>query len=93
ARKIDGPSGFFLATDVGDAAHFAARRGEGTVLDISLSKGAVEQLSDAGAKFGDIARGKRFDPAGSELVIPPEAFDLFNRLRDAGEIVIRPGTP
>src|SRR5215470_16596430 len=39
ARKIDGPPGFFLATEVDDAIFFALRRAPGGVLEVpTLSK-------------------------------------------------------
>jgi hypothetical protein len=47
-RKIDGPPGLFLATDVNEAAFFAVRRMPGTVVQVIFSPDAVRQLQAAG---------------------------------------------
>src|SRR5712691_1560272 len=90
ARKIDGPPGFFLATEVDDAIFFALRRAPGGVLEYRLSANAVEQLQVAGAVYRPIPPGKAIRFLGNEFHIPPEAFALLNQLRAAGEIVIVP---
>lgn len=89
--KLDGPAGFFLAAEMADAEFFAARRGRGTVLVFLVSSGAVAQLLAAGADQRRIPRGPR-SPffRGEEFYVPPHAFDLFNRLRGAGEITVVP---
>lgn len=90
ARKIDGPPGFFLATEVDDAIFFALRRAPGGVLEYRLSAHAIEQLRVAGAVYRPIPPGKVIRFLGNELHIPPGAFALLNQLRAAGEIVIAP---
>ena len=92
ARKIDGPPGFFLATEVDDAIFFALRRAPGGVLEYRLSSNAVEQLRVAGAVCRPIPPGKAIRFLGNEFYIPLEAFDLFNQLRAAGEIAIVPAS-
>lgn len=92
ARKIDGPPGFFLATDVDDAIFFALRRAPGGVLEYRLSSHAVEQLRVAGAVYRPIPPGKAIRFLGNEFYIPLEAVDLFNRLGAVGEIVIVPAS-
>ena len=91
AAKIDGPPGFFLATVESDADYFAARRSRGGVLRYNLSATAVARLTAAGAVPRPIPMTG--DPpyfAGDEFYVPPSAFDLFNRLRASGEIVVVP---
>jgi len=92
ARKIDGPPGFFLAAEESDAEHFAARRGRGgAVLRFELSPSAAQQLMGAGAVRRPIPTGPRSPAfAGDELHVPPGAYDLFDRLRRAGEIKVVP---
>jgi len=90
AHKIDGPPGFFLATEVDDAIFFALRRAPGGVLAYHLSLHAVEQLQAAGMLRRQIPPGKTIRFIGDEIVIPPEAFTVFNGLREAGEIFVTP---
>ena len=92
ARKIDGPPGFFLATEVDDAIFFALRRAPGGVLEYRLSANAVEQLRVAGAVYRPIPPGRAIRFLGNEFYIPLEAFDLLNRLRAVDEIVIVPAS-
>jgi len=89
-RKIDGPPGFFLATEVDDAVFFALRRAPGGVVEFHLSLQAVETLQDAGATRRRIPPGKTIRFLGDEVVIPPEAFGVFNTLRETGEISVAP---
>lgn len=93
AFKIDGPPGFFLATELPDAQFFALRQGRGApaVVGLELSPAAVEALLAGGAVRRRIPRGPnspRF--LGEELAIPIELFDTFDALRRAGEIVTAP---
>lgn len=90
AKKIDGPPGFFLATEVADAEFFALRRVPGGILEFILSPKAVEQLKSFGAVRRPIPPGKTARFIGDEFVIPTEAFECFNQLREAGEIVVKP---
>ena len=90
-RKIDGPAGFFLATDPEDATFFAARRSPGTVLQYDISPGGLTTLRAAGAYDQAIPSGPKSPKfAGRELVVPPQAFPAFNSLRSAGEIRVTP---
>jgi hypothetical protein len=88
--KVDGPAGFFLATDPDAAEFFALRRGTGAVLQYRLTADAFSQLTKAGATLGPIAPGKSSRIPGEEFVIPPSAFGLFNSLRSAGAITVTP---
>ncbi|ATB41221.1 RHS repeat-associated core domain-containing protein [Cystobacter fuscus] len=90
AKKLDGPAGFYL-TDSYDAAayYYAARRSPGGVLEYTLSTEATKSLTAAGAKFGQTPLGNMHD-LGNEFFIPIQAFELFNELRQAGQIVVRP---
>lgn len=91
SRKIDGPEGFFLATHVEDAEFFAMRRGRGTVLEFHFSDRAVKELNAAGVIRQAIPGGPKSPRFfGDGLIIHPERFDLFNRLRGAGHITILP---
>jgi hypothetical protein len=90
ARKIDGPPGFFLATDVDDAVFFALRRAPGGVVAFRLSFQAVETLQAVGATRRRIPPGKTIQFLGDEVVIPPAAFGVFNMLRETGEIAVAP---
>ena len=92
AREIDGPPGFFLATEVDDAIFFALRRAPGGVLEYRLSANAVEQLRVAGAVYRPIPPGRAIRFLGNEFYIPPGACALLNQLRAAGEIVIAPAS-
>ena len=86
ALKIDGPPGFFLANEWDDAAFFAVRRGQGTVIEVLVSASAIAQLLTAGAVRQPIPVGLVVTFAGDEVLVPPHLFDLFNRLRATGEI-------
>ena len=91
ALKIDGPPGFFLATDLADAEFFALRqlRGPGAVLLFDISATALSSLSARGAVRRPVPRGPRSPRfGGDELHVPPDAFELFNDLCRSGEIVI-----
>jgi hypothetical protein len=91
ARKIDGPPGFFLATVLDDAIFFALRRQPGAVLQIDLSAVAVRQLHSHGLIQQPIPQGPRSSYfLGDELIVPTAVFDLFDRLRHSGEIVVSP---
>jgi hypothetical protein len=90
ARKIDGPPGFFLATEVDDAVFFALRRAPGGVVAFRLSFQAVETLQVVGAIRRRIPPGQTIQFLGDEVVIPPEAFGVFNVLRETGEITVAP---
>jgi hypothetical protein len=92
AAKIDGPPGFFLATELPDAQFFALRqpRGPAAVLTFDLSQAAYEALSAAAIRrpIPRGARSPRF--LGEELVILPDLFNTFDALRRAGEIFVAP---
>jgi hypothetical protein len=89
ARKIDGPEGFFLATHPEDAAYFAARRGQGTVLQYQFTPDAVQQLGGLPVTpLGPLGKFGRF--AGGETAVPTKAFDLFNSLQQSGQITVTP---
>ena len=90
ASKIDGPAGFFLAVDAGEAAFIAVRRMPGTVVKIVLSPEAVRQLQAAGMARQPIPSGLASRFIGDELIVPPHAFDTFNQLRDSGDIQLLP---
>lgn len=93
AAKIDGPPGFFLATHEADAVFFAVRLGRrpGGILRYDLSAITLVGLHAAGAVLRPIPRTSR-SPAfnGDELHVPPTAFGDFDRLRQAGELVVSP---
>jgi len=55
-----------------------------------LSFHAVDPLRAAGAVCRRIPPGKTSRFLGDEIVIPPEAFGVFNALREAGEIAVVP---
>jgi len=91
ARKLDGPPGFFMAMELDDAIFFALRRQPGGVLQIDLSDEAVSQLASHGLVRQPIPQGRRSPRfSGDELLVPPELFERFNRLRHTGDIVIGP---
>jgi len=90
AQKIAGPPGFFLAIEVDDAMFFALRRAPGGILAFRLSWYAIEQLQLAGMVRRQIPPGKTMRFIGEELVLVLEAFEVFNRLREMGEISVTP---
>jgi hypothetical protein len=91
ARKIDGPSGFFLATVLDDAIFFALRRQPGGVLQLDFSAEALQQLLSHGVRQQPIPQGARSPHfLGDELLVPPAVFERFNHLRRSGEIVVSP---
>jgi hypothetical protein len=55
-----------------------------------LSLRAVETLQATGAIRRRIPPGKTIHFLGDEVVIPVEAFGVFNRLREIGEIAVAP---
>jgi len=91
-RKIDGPEGFYLATDAGDAEYFAIRRGgRGVILQYDLSAEAVARLEASGAVFRPIPAGAMPGGfSGQEFYIPNSAYDTFNELRESGHITVTP---
>ena len=91
ALKIDGPPGFYLATELADAEFFAVRRAQGAVIAYDVLTDARDELLRAGATYQPIPRSDS-SPwfAGHELFIPPVAFAAFNRLLRTGRIVIKP---
>lgn len=90
SRKIDGPFGFYLATDRGDAEFFAGRRSPGAIMEVDLTEDAMTSLRQAGAVLQPIPV-TRSSPyfSGDELWIPESAFDLFNILLRKGDINVR----
>jgi hypothetical protein len=91
ANYTDGPGGFFLATHVGDAEFFAVRNGRGAVINFSVSDSAMASLKESGASMRPIARGpKSPEFEGAEFHVPASSFELFNRLRERGEILVSP---
>jgi hypothetical protein len=91
ALKIDGPPGFYLASEIGDAEFFAARRGQGAVMCFEVSPEAFHELVRAGARYQPVPRSAD-SPwfAGDELFVPPAAFAVYNRLLRAGSIRPKP---
>jgi len=91
ANKIDGPPGFFLATNPGDAEFFAARRAPGAVLQYDLSDTAVRTLVTGGATIAPIPRGPN-SPffGGSQMIVPSPLFSTFDQLRASGQINVVP---
>jgi hypothetical protein len=87
--KIDGPPGFFLATDLASAEFFAVRRSPGIVVEFQFSPDAVRDLVTAGMIQQPLPLGPRSPPglSGDEWLIPPHAFDRFNQLRASGKII------
>jgi hypothetical protein len=92
AHKLDGAPGFFLATRAEDAAYFAARRGEGTILRFALLPWALQRLHASGALLRPIPVGNVAYFYGSEFFIPPIAFDEFNKQLASGGIDVQPHT-
>ena len=90
ALHTDGPGGFHLATDVGDAEFFAVRNGQGGVLAYHVTDHADAALRDAGAVLRPIPTGPKSPTfAGNELRVPTSAFEDFNRLRSEGHIIVQ----
>jgi RHS repeat-associated protein len=93
ARELSrgGTLGFYLATSIADAEHFALLgRPEGAVVQFTFFGQALTELLSKGAFIQSIAPGKNYRPEGQELFIPPFLFGLFDRLRYTGEIVATP---
>lgn len=90
AKHIDGEPGFYLATVLGDAEFFAARRWVGRVVVYELSDQAIGSLDNAGAVLRSIPGGRPPYFAGNEYFVPVAAFDLFNDLMARGEIHAEP---
>jgi hypothetical protein len=94
ARKIDGPPGFFLAADALEAEYYAVRRSPGAILEMEISQLAMTRLLGAGMIRQPMPSGARFTAFDEELVIPPQAFSVFEQLRASGDIELRPlGVP
>lgn len=68
---------------------FAARRGEGAVIQFIVSNKALGSLSANGAYFQKIPAGG-FKADGYEYLVPPQAFGTFNILRNGKDIVVTP---
>jgi hypothetical protein len=91
ALKIDGSPGFYLSTDYGDATYFAVRRAPGGIIQYDLSQSALDALRLCGLKQQPIPPGgKSLRFSGDEVVVPVDAFDGFNQLLAAAEIVVSP---
>lgn len=91
-QELDGPSGFFLATRAEDAAYFAARRGDGTILRYALRPWVLQRLLTSGAAFRPIPVGNVAYFYGSEFFVPSVAFEEFNKQPASGGIYVRPHT-
>jgi RHS repeat-associated protein len=89
ASKMDGPPGFFLASSASDAEFFAARRAGG-ILQYEFSNRAMQTLTSCGMICQPIPAGRTSKFLGNELIVPTGAFDTFNSLRRAGEIIVSP---
>jgi len=81
-RHIDGPAGFYLATDEGDAQYFAVRRSPGAIIVFEVDDEVIGTLLELGAVRRPIP-GSPMSPsfAGDELYIPTSCFDAFNAAR------------
>ncbi len=84
------PVGFYLTPDVGAAEMFAYRRAPGGILQYTVSNSALASLTAAGAYLEPIPAGRLPRSPGTQLVIPPSAFPLFDELRAAGKIIVTP---
>jgi hypothetical protein len=74
-----------------DALFFALRRQPGGVLQLDFSAEAARQLRSHGVRQQPIPQGPRSPHfLGDELLVPLAVFELFNRLRRSGEIVVSP---
>ena len=87
--------GFYLADDIGDAIHFAnftdnGQRDDPAVVKYTFSSFAYKTIAGI-SSFGPIPMASRYNPAGNQLVVPPQGFTAFNRLMKAKEI--KPGPP
>jgi hypothetical protein len=62
------------------------------VVEFQLSPEAVRDLMSAGMIRQPLPGGLRSPPglSGDELIVPPDAFGLFNQLRASGTIVVVP---
>lgn len=87
-NHIDGEPGFYLATDAADAEFFAVRRWIGKVVVYDVTAQALHELERAGTVTRDIPGGRPPYFHGSEVFVPPEAFDVFNALMTDGEISV-----
>ncbi|MEU2226699.1 hypothetical protein [Streptomyces sp. NPDC018347] len=91
-ERTDGPGGFFLATHYADAEFFALRQaGQKGVIKVKITDTAMNRLQEAGAvtrKIPESPKSPKFQ--GYEFHIPSSAFNLFNGLRQGGQIEISP---
>jgi hypothetical protein len=89
--KIDGPQGFYLATNYADAEFFALRRSQPVVLTYDMSDSAVRTLMAGGAVFSPIPGGSK-SPffQGNQFFVPPPLFPTFDQLRSTGQIRVTP---
>jgi hypothetical protein len=91
ANKIDGPLGFYLATDPAAAEFFAGRRETGMILQYDISGRALNGLIAGGAALGPIPQGRfPFPFPGTQLAILPSQFVQFNSLVVRRSITILP---
>ena len=91
ANKIDGPPGFYLATEWVTAEFFAVRRAPGTILRYAMTGSVLTGLLADGALLVPIPQGNFPTPfPGEQLVVPPVRFPHFNALRDTGAITVSP---
>lgn len=86
--------GFYLATNVLTAEHFAAVQGgnkslDSAMLQYCITNRALLYPQHSGAFFRPIAGGQSFTP-GYEFLVPPSSFGTFNSLRSAGQINVGP---
>ncbi|MFH9677385.1 hypothetical protein ACH4L5_34660 [Streptomyces sp. NPDC017405] len=92
AGHTDGPGGFFLATHYADAEFFALRQAvQKGVIKVKITDTAMNRLEEAGAvtrKIPESPKSPKFQ--GCEFHIPSSAFNLFNELRQGGDIEISP---
>jgi hypothetical protein len=84
------PIGFYLTPDLGAASMFALRRAPGGVLQYTITDSALTALTAAGAYLEPIPAGRLPRSPGSQLVVPPQAFPVFDQLRSQGQIIVTP---
>ena len=82
--------GFYLTPEIGAAEYFAARR-EGGVIQFNFRHEALTNVIGAGAIIQPIPQGKLGGGSpGTELIVLPRAFPVFDSLRSKGQIIATP---
>lgn len=85
---VEGPLGFYMTPETGNATYYAENRGNyATLVKYEITFDSLAVLKSAGAEHGRTGQISRYGTPFIELIIRAEQFPLFNSLLVGGKIV------